>query len=265
MNYIFLDNSEVSNAKISVNGLGGIIVDVDDYRELSDKFRALKVKFGLQMSTPVKWSPDSNDARYTKFRSLENINDFRRDALKLIASSDVKIICCFINNDLHELRQLKHIKKISKTKYKEFIEHYNRQALEYIAQRSQKELASKKEYGQIIVEFNGDTALNSSLGQFYRKIRTEGSGKPFFQLDLKNLSDGLLFSHDFCFDGLEMADFVISSLATSLKTKRYHYVDLIAPKVRSSGGQTKGYGIVVYPSVSVVADNLIRRVNKSQN
>jgi len=261
MKYLFLDNSDISNKNLSINSLGGFIIDCDDYIELSKDFRKLKLKYGLARNSPVKWSPDSGDARYKEYRSLKDINKFRDEALELIAKKKIKVVCCFINNDVEALKNLKKLKEISKAEYRTFLLAYYKRALEYAAQRFQKELGGTDEYGQIVIEFANDTSTNSAVGEFYRRIQTDGSGGAFFDLKFDNLADGLMFSHDFCCDGIEIADFIVSSLTHALKNNHYRYVDVIKKRIRNRSGFSKGYGIVVYPSASTVADNLIKRID----
>ena len=261
MKYLFLDNSNISNKRLSINSLGGFMIDVDDYIKLSTSFRKLKLKYNLKKDTPVKWSPDSRDPRYTEYRNLKELNKFRTECLNLISNSKIKVVCCFINNNLEDFKKLMKLKEITKKEYKKQDLYYQKCALEYVAQRFQKELETTNDYGQIIIEFINDSSTNSSMGEFYRDIQTNGSGKPFFSLKLKNLGDSLMFSHDFCCDGIEIADFIISSLTHALKNNRYHYVDIIKNKIRNRSGFSKGYGVVVYPSASVFADNLIKRID----
>lgn len=261
MKYLFLDNSDISNNNFSINSLGGFIIDCDDYIHLSKDLRKIKLKYGLEKDTPIKWSPDSSDPRYKKYRSLKNINAFRTEVLGLIAKAKIKIVCCFINNNLEDLKKLKKLKKINKQEYQLLLLNYYKRAVEYTAQRFQKELEVNDEYGQIVIEFANDTSTTSAVGEFYRKIQTNGSGGIFFDMKLKNLADGLMFSHDFCCDGIELADFIVSSLTHALKNNHYVYIDIIKKKIRSRSGFSKGYGIVVYPSASVVADNLIKRID----
>lgn len=261
MKFLFLDNSELSSNRVSINSLGGFIIDSDVYSELSTEFRDLKVQHGMSRNTPVKWSPDSDGVRYADFRALPNINQFRREALRILSSKDIKIVCCFINNNLNQLRESKRVRRITKSQYKDFILDYNKRSLEYVAQRFQKELEETDHRGQIIIEFNSDSALNSALGEHYRIFHTNGSGGNLFELTYKNLEDGLLFSHDFCCDGIELADFVTSSLTHALRSRHYGYIDIFKDRIRNNFGRSKGYGIVVYPSTSIVADNLISRID----
>ncbi|MFN3889615.1 MAG: hypothetical protein ACK4MV_04390 [Beijerinckiaceae bacterium] len=256
-----MDNSEVSGSGINVNSLGGFIIDSGAYSSLSREFRDLKQTYGLKRDTPVKWSPGSDDQRFRLYRSLPNLNQFRRDVLTLLASKDIQVICCFINNEMDQIRQMKRLRRISKTDYKRIQISYNQRALEYVAQRFQRELQGTRERGQIVIEFNSDSEMNSSLGAHYRDFHTNGSGRPHFNIRFPNLEDGLHFSHDFCCDGIEFADFITSSLTTALRSAHYGYVEIFKAKIRNARGQSKGFGIVVYPSASIIADNLIRKID----
>ena len=261
MYLFFIDNSYATINRQDVTCLGGFIIKDEEYTTLRNKIEKLKLQNGLAEDQPIKWSPGP-EPRYKKLKELNNQNKFKADVLRVISDTNLSIVVSIINTHTTQIRQLKRQKKITPEDCKRFQAEYENRSIEYMAQRLQMHL---QEIGKRVVGFNekGLMVVETpehdrviSLIKHYNYIWHHGT-EGAFKMKLRLLSDGLVYSHDFGYDGLQLADFIVSSFCHALKNSRYEFVRLYKNRIRSRSGRMKGVGIVVYPSNSLVADNLI--------
>jgi len=260
---LFLDNSYIEKDSIDLTALGGFIIKDEDYLSLRKKFEDIKLSFGLKPDDPIKWSPQQGDKRFEAQRKIKDQNNFKLEILKLLAEHKISILCVFINTNSKFYKKLYKRKKISKDMLERFALDYEKRALEYLAQRMQLELQDLKrknnedQKGLIIIE-SYDQKKSPQLAEYYKKIWHLGSGE--FDMHFNLLFDSIAYSHDFGCDGIQIADFIIGSMCYTIKKSKYHYINQYKHKIRNKNGKIKGAGIVVYPSNSTVADNLIKNV-----
>jgi len=263
MHLLFLDNSYVDSKNLDITALGGFLIKDSDYLEVRKKFEDIKLSNGLLPTDPVKWSPQSRDKRFAAQRKIKGQNQFKTEILKLIGESKLKIVVAFINTNLKSYRTLKQDRKISKADLQKIQLDYEKRALEYLAQRLQLELQDLKkrnsddEKGLILIE-SYDQEKSAQLVEYYKKIWHTGSGE--FNMRFSLLFDSITYSHDFGCDGIQLADFMVGSMCYTVKNSKYHYIRNYRNKVRNRNKKVKGIGIVVYPSNSTIADNLIKNI-----
>jgi len=246
--------------------LGGFLIRDNDYLELRKKFEDIKLGFGLKPDDPIKWSPPPKDKRFVAQRKIKNQNKLKLEILDLIGNSKVTIISAFINTNYKLYKELFKSKKINKKDLKGIQMDYEKRALEYLAQRMQLELQDLKrknnndQRGLILIE-SYDQEKSPQLVEYYKKIWHSGSGE--FNMHFNLLFDSIAYSHDFGCDGIQIADFIIGSMCYTIKNSKYHYINKYKNKIRNRNKKIKGIGIVVYPSNSTIADNLIRNIESN--
>jgi hypothetical protein len=256
----------VESKNLDLAALGGFLIKDDDYLGMRKKCEDIKLSNGLLPTDPVKWSPQSRDKRFAAQRKIKNQNQFKTEILKLIGKSKAKIVVALINTNFKSYRALKQNKNITKSDLQKIQLDYEKRALEYLAQRVQLELQDirKKndgdEKGLILIE-SYDQEKSPQLVEYYKKIWHTGSGE--FNMHFSLLFDSIVYSHDFGCDGIQLADFIVGSMCYTIKNSKYHYLNNYKNKVRSRNKKIKGVGIVVYPSNSTIADNIIKNIESS--
>ena len=115
-------------------------------------------------------------------------------------------------------------------------------------------------FGRIIVEHPGGDDHEIEQMRHYREIRIKGSNYPNFSMKLESLDETIYYTHDFCCDGIQLADFIVGSIGHAIEKKDYSFVRLYKDKIRKVNDKIKGAGIVVYPSSSLIADELINNL-----
>jgi len=267
MYFLFLDDSPINKNNLKATCLGGFIIKKEDYLILQKQLEELKIKYGLLPSDPIKWSPTEGNKNYKKQREIKEQNKFKATVLQLLSKAKIKIIAAFIDNDQELLKMLK-----SKHTKNYVLLSYEKKALEYLSQRFQFELqdinkaSTTTHHGIILIDEPSKNKI-ISLIKHYNHVWHNGSkgvGKNGeFDIKFDLLMDSIFFSHGFGCDGIQLADFVISSLRHSTENSRYKFPKLFKNKIRQINGNMKGIGLVVYPSNSTIADNLIKNLNEN--
>lgn len=97
----------------------------------------------------------------------------------------------------------------------------------------------------MIVDFPSKS-IGPDLMRHYFDLKTLGSKRRFYTI-FKNLAETMYYSHCFCCNGLQVADFIVGALNNFLKTEDERFVKIISRKFRRSGLILKGYGLALYP------------------
>lgn len=239
MHSFYIDDSRRANSNVSI--LGGFVVDETDYGNLQRKYRVIKTRYGLTAADPAKWSPPHN-AEFRRQRAIANQNAFRTDVVNLLGTSPIKIVAAAIEESGTYNRQRK--------------TDYLCAALEFLAQRFERELSQTSPAGKMILDYPG-REHELQMMKRYHGIRLNGSNYPGFSMQLPSLDETIYYAHDVTCDGIQLADFIVGAAGHSIDTHRYEYVRILRPKIRRFRGKVKGVGIVVYPSNSTLADGLI--------
>ena len=220
--------------------LGGFIIGRDKYQDVRIGLQELKQSFGLNKFAPIKWSPGKNDMSYQEQRNLSDQNQFREAVLNKINEQDITIIVSII--DVKGL--------FKRRKY----EYYRIQALEQLSQRFQLFLqdmnALKEDSGQIILDHPG--GIESKLSRHYREICCNGCS--YIDMELPYLSKTLYLAHSFACEGLQIADYIVGVIGYTIKSEDIKYFNLIKDRIRNLNGNTKGLGIIIFPSNSTSVD-----------
>jgi len=195
----------------------------------------------MTAADPAKWSPPNN-AEFRRQRAIANQNAFRTEVVNLLGASPIKIIASVIEESGTYNRQRRNT--------------YLCAALEYLAQRFERELSPSSHTGNLILDYPGNQHELQMMKR-YHHIRLNGSNYPAFSMHLPSLDETIYYSHDVTCDGIQLADFIVGAAGHSIETHRYDYVRILRPKIRKYRGKTKGMGIVVYPSNSTIADGVI--------
>jgi len=124
------------------------------------------------------------------------------------------------------------------------------------------EVSSLGGRGKIIIEHPG--LKESDLCEYYREIWLNGSNYPTFSMKFTNLAETIYYSHDFSCEGLQLADFIVGSIGHAVENKTYDFICEIKNHIAQKDGKVKGVGIIVYPSNSIIADDLIRHCLKKK-
>lgn len=262
MYFLFLDNSYIENPTQDIACLGGLIIEATEYKRLRSEFFALKQRYGLNPSDPVKWSPPNNQ-RFAPQRAIANQNTFKSEVLRLLGKSDLQILCAFINRDLQAYRRALQAHTITGQHFQRRVREYELQALEYLAQRFQMHMQDinrgrqNPEEGLILIE-GIDGPRSSALVERYKTAWHDGSGIEKIRFEM--LFDTLTYSHDFGSAAVQLADFVISSMCHAARTSDWRFIREYKPRVRRRYGRVKGYGLVIYPSNSIMIDALVQEV-----
>lgn len=262
MYFLFLDNSYIENQTQDIACLGGLIIEATEYQRLRTEFLALKQRFGLSSSDPVKWSPPNNQ-RFASQRAIANQNAFKIEVLRLLGNSNLQILCAFINRDLQAYRRALQAHAITGQHFQRRVREYELQALEYLAQRFHMHMQDinrgrqNPEEGLILIE-GLDGARSSALVERYKNAWHNGSGVDSMRFAMP--FDTLTYSHDFGSTAIQLADFVISSMCHAARTSDWHFIREYKPRVRRRYGRVKGYGLVIYPSNSTMIDALVQEI-----
>jgi hypothetical protein len=239
MHSFYIDDCRKSEAHISI--LGGFIINDDDYPNLQNNYRSVKNIYGLTPGDPAKWSPP-HKPEFRKQRAIPNQNNFRRDVLNALGGAPITIVAAIVEE---------------RGRYNNRIRNYYLSAsLEFLAQRFQRELSTTASTGRMILDYPGQYHELDMMKR-YRDIRLNGSNYPTFSMQLPLLEESAYYSHDVASDGIQLADFIVGAIGHSIATHYYGYIQSIKSKIRKDGNKIKGVGIVLYPSNSSAADNLI--------
>src|ERR1039457_3613311 len=171
MHSFYIDDSRQERAGASL--LGGFIVEEGAYTVLQSRYRNIKAKYDLTPEDAAKWSPPQAPS-FRKQRDLRSLNAFRIDVLNLLAASPIKIVATAIEEqgvyDKHKRHQ------------------YLCAALEFLAQRFERELSARHSSGRMILDYPG-AEHELDMMKHYHQIRLKGSHYPSLSMNLPSLDE----------------------------------------------------------------------------
>ena len=201
---------------------GGFIVDESAEDALIEKIFKLKERHGLHPFDPIKFNPP-NDELYSKQRKIKKQNDFRKQAVSLIASSKVTLIVAYYDTT----------EKISFRGMAS--QHINDLSIRFQFFMQKKNVLKKKYRGSMILAYPGGKETLPFSEKYYN-IRRNGAtlhsknwhspNQSFVKLD--HLETSIYFSFERHNPLVQMADYVTGSVAFALRKKG-----------RGSGGAVK--------------------------
>lgn len=219
--------------------LGGFIIDENDYPNLCIAFGDVKKKYGLHSYDPVKFSPDKENRAQRKLEPAQR-DKFKRDILDVLQSAPLKIVVAMIHGQFNNSQN-----RIM----------YTKKALEFLAQRLQIEVYSTSEKGRLILDFPSSD-MGKHILKHYSELHYFGSIYPTFEMKFKNLAETFYYTEGTSCNGLQLADFVVGTCSHAHKKKKYHFLDIIKPKIRKTN-RIKGVGLIYYPQRSTIFEPLI--------
>ncbi len=240
--FLFIDDSRMD--ELGVSSLGGLLVSEEEYSRLQQALRDIKCNLLDDSLAPVKWSPPGeSDSLFSRQRRHDS-NQLREQVCDLLGTISGFLIFALIDEQQRRLNRQLRLQ-------------YLKQALEFLCQRVEMHCSGLREHHEITVvaEIPGSGHEGGFSRHFYHII-TNGCVYPQFNLALTHFNRTMFLSHDYLCEGLQLADIATGAACFAAKGRGQQFLDRFKTKIRRGPRGVKGYGIVVYPSNSFVADSL---------
>ncbi len=243
---LYVDDSRALRPKRPSENLvwGGFIVEKSTEESLLQNFFKLKAQFKLSPYDSVKFSPPK-DPRYKPQRDIEDGNSFRSKMVRLIADSDVTLMGAYYAKERS--------KDLDFTKMGFQLINDLSTRLQFFLQ--EKSSGQNKARGCIVLAYPGPKEPRGFSEKYY-KIRSNRASLQEKMVELKLLDYSLCFSFEADNPLMQIADYVVGSIACAIKEKDDTYFKVMRPRFRHKKGNIKGYGLIAYPHYTTEIDRL---------
>jgi hypothetical protein len=224
--------------------LGGILIDVADYHNLSRELKNHNKKLVNQEVREIKWS-DLSAAIYLKNKNQEiknnksfyylkdldvnSITIYIRKFFSIINKYNYQIILSVANKDYFKIKP--------SVKFVEF-------QIEDLMQRVQYEIQSSDSLAIFVHDSRSKRQDNEKVKNIYKSLMSNSR----FVQDYKNIIDNLFIEDSHLNTGIQISDFIIGAISGSLRKREFSkelYKNFLSQKLRkNTTRKVIGYGIV---------------------
>lgn len=252
---LYLDDSDGSTVTSRFSLWGGFMIEEQAAITLQDKLTHLKQSHGLDNCDPIKWTPERKKTEYDAQRRIKNQTQFKFDVLEVIANSDVSLMSAVFEAGSEEEKREMHKQLMNDLSVR----------LQFAIQDRIKE--TKNKYRGAFVLANTGTS-NLEMSKEMLRLHREGASfksqnwvaeRSRRTIILDKLEPAIYFSYEAHNPLLQLADFVASCLAWTIKNQEFHYFKRIKSKFRSKNDKVKGAGILCYPHESRIIEPLLQQ------
>lgn len=248
MYLVFIDESgqpggwDIEKKCLTVNSsrfftLCGFMIDADNLLEIESNLKDIKLKYGLQQYTEIKWS-----CSYSKLGlTFEQYKNMKQDIIKMISNYDNSVIgiimdkayCYNIRNDIKSHNDLYAF------------------ALNLLMERVEMEISNRDgknsaRPGLLFTDSrknDNNNKLDKELQIAYSKAKNLGT----YHINFPNFCDNLVFIDSNYSSGIQCADFCAGAIHKKFELNNEDFFNILLPAIRKNKfGNIYGYGIKLY-------------------
>lgn len=216
--------------------LGGFMINGDSILEIETKLKDIKIKYGINSSTELKWS-----SSYSKLGlTFEQYKSMKSDVIKMLSgykSSVIGIVMdkesCYKNKDIRNHNDLYAF------------------ALNLLMERVCMEITDRHGRDCMIPALmftdsrknDNNNKLDKELQVAYLRARSMGT----YYIQFPNFCEGLVFLDSEYSAGIQCADFCAGAIHKKFEANDNTFFDLLLPAIRCNKSKNVyGYGLKLY-------------------